>query len=103
MFIKMKSLALVVTLGRTLTVLLCSHGILQPSLGAQALAGGGAQQGSAKGTPRSEFDRLVQRNAEEMIEQGRQIFRYETHSAVRLFGVRRCNYIRPLLAEERRY
>jgi mono/diheme cytochrome c family protein len=67
-------------------LLLFAHVASQPRMGPEASQRGRAQYGNAHQTPHSEFDGLVHRNAERMLEQGRQIFRYDTFSSEAFWG-----------------
>ena len=67
-------------------VLLFAHAVLQSRVSAKASSAGGAQRGSTQDAPPSDFDRLVHHNAEKMIEQGRQVFRYDTFGSEAFWG-----------------
>ncbi len=86
MGIRLKVLPFAVAVAVATGVLLSAHVVLQSRLSANASSAGGAQRGNTQGAAPSEFDRLVHDNAQRMVEQGRQIFRYDTFGSEAFWG-----------------
>jgi len=86
MVIRLKVLPFAVAVAVATGVLLSTHVVLQSRLSAKASSAGGAQRGNTQGAAPSDFDRLVHHNAEKMVEQGRQIFRYDTFGSEAFWG-----------------
>ncbi len=86
MVIRLKVLPFAGAVAVATGVLLSAHVVLQSRLGSKASSAGGAQRGNTQGAAPSEFDRLVHHNAQKMVEQGRQIFRYDTFGSEAFWG-----------------
>ncbi|HSA93682.1 MAG TPA: hypothetical protein VLE48_11775, partial [Terriglobales bacterium] len=67
-------------------VLLSVQFVTQSRLSADASADGRAQRGNTQGAAPSQFDSLVQDNAERMMAEGRQVFRYDTFGSEAFWG-----------------
>src|SRR6202158_3466822 len=86
MIFRVRALPLAIAVAEVTGLLLTAHVLLPSQASPKATSRAGALQGKTPTATATEFDRLVHRNAERMIEQGRQIFRYDTFGSEAFWG-----------------